>query len=270
MDETWRHEQTRRAWDITAAKYEAEAEEGLRLLREGGTSLLSPEQRVLAPLLADCGRAIHLQCAGGTDTLSLWKGGAREVVGLDISEPMLRCARRKAEALGAPALWVRSDVLDAPPDLDGTADLVYTGRGALPWVMDLEAWAATVHRLLKPGGHLFVYEGHPLDWVWDFDAATYTPSPESGGYFAQSPRVDRGWPMPFVAHRDPRPPDDVHAHEHQWTLGQVVTASAAAGLRVMRLEEHPEPYWDQFTNLPAALQELLPHTFLLLCRKGGS
>jgi hypothetical protein len=45
--------------------------------------------------------------------------------------------------------------------LNGTADLVYTGKGALPWVMDLERWAAVIERLLKPGGRLFVFEGAP-------------------------------------------------------------------------------------------------------------
>src|SRR5205085_10557739 len=116
-------------------------------------------------------RAIHLQCAGGRDTLSLLNLGAHEVVGIDISDEMLACARAKSAALGSPAQWVQCDVLDTPHTLDGSADLVYTGRGALCWMMDLPAWAGVVARLLKPGGRLYVFEGHPLAWVWDPKAA---------------------------------------------------------------------------------------------------
>jgi SAM-dependent methyltransferase len=47
------------------------------------------------------------------------------------------------------------------PLADGVADLVYTGKGALIWMPDIGAWAREAARLLRPGGHLFVYEGHP-------------------------------------------------------------------------------------------------------------
>ena len=77
---------------------------------------------------------------------------------------MIACARRKTAALATPgcqASWYCCDVLAAPPALDGTADLVHTGRGALYWMMDLDAWDRVVCRLLKPGGKLHVFEGHP-------------------------------------------------------------------------------------------------------------
>ena len=33
------------------------------------------------------------------------------------------------------------------------------------------------------------------------------------------------------------------AVEWQWTLGQVVTAVAAAGMEILHLGEYPEPFW---------------------------
>jgi hypothetical protein len=42
--------------------------------------------------------------------------------------------------------------LETPSTLDGRTDLVYTGQRALCWLHDLNAWAAVVWRLLKPGG----------------------------------------------------------------------------------------------------------------------
>jgi SAM-dependent methyltransferase len=59
------------------------------------------------------------------------------------------------------------------PLTDASADLVCTGKGALIWMPDLARWAAEVARLLRPSGHLFVYEAHPAAvlWTWDGDLA---------------------------------------------------------------------------------------------------
>src|SRR4029079_13760860 len=95
--------------------------------------------------------------------------GADEVIGLDISPRMLALAERLTAATGAPARWIEADVLDAAHELDGTADLVYTGRGAIIWLHDLDAWAAVIHRLLARAGRLVIFDGHPAEWLFDAD-----------------------------------------------------------------------------------------------------
>src|ERR1700745_3257929 len=57
------------------------------------------------------------------------------------------------------------------PLADGVADLVYTGKGALTWTPDIGTWARDATRLLRPGGHLFVYEEYPAVplWTWSED-----------------------------------------------------------------------------------------------------
>src|SRR5918997_4309 len=107
MDIGERHQDNRRAWNEAAARYEQEIEEDIAFLRAGGKNLMAPELPFLADLVSWCRRVIHLQCAGGRDTLSLWNHGAHEVIGVDISERMIACARRKSAALGAPAQWIR-------------------------------------------------------------------------------------------------------------------------------------------------------------------
>ena len=144
------HDATRAAWDEAAERYEGWLEEAIALIRSGGTNLFGAEVELIGDLHGWCRRAIHLQCAGGRDTLSLWNLGAAEVVGVDFSARMLDLAERLAAATGAPARWIHSDVLDTPHELDGTGDLVYTGRGSLIWLQDLDAWAAVVARLLAP------------------------------------------------------------------------------------------------------------------------
>ncbi|MGI6366893.1 MAG: class I SAM-dependent methyltransferase [Anaerolineae bacterium] len=261
-DTPFLHGQTARLWDAAAALYERDAPRDTERLRSGWSSLLPHEQRLLTPLLP-CRRALHLQCAGGSDTLSLWRLGAQAVLGVDIAPRMVAVARQKARALRAPAGFWCGDVLDAPARLDGQADLIYTGKGALPWMMDLVAWAEVVARLLAPGGRLFIHEGHPLDWVWDPQAPTYRLSPRTGDYFQRQPVADRSWPASaevVQAQQD----QELHGYERQWTLGEVVTAVANAGLRIERLVEHPETFWDQWTELDPALLARLPHSFTLI------
>jgi SAM-dependent methyltransferase len=273
MDIRQRHQANRAAWNEAAHRYEQQIEADIAFLRAGGKNLMAPELRFLHDLGSWCKRAVHLQCAGGRDTLSLWNHGAHEVVGVDISERMIACARRKAEALGAPAQWYCCDVLDTPHALDGSADLVYTGRGALYWLMDIAAWARVVARLLRPGsGRLYVFEGHPLSRIWDMEAAELRldPDPRYGDYFSDAIAVDQGWPPQYIPPQ-PLPPQEAQAHKHerQWTLGHIMNALVDAGLLLERFEEHPEQYWNQRPNLPREIAHRLPHTFSLLMRHGA-
>jgi len=265
MDSHDLHQETGAAWDQAATIYERNEAEDIEFLRSGGNSLLVPERRILGDLRPWCQRAIHLQCAGGTDTFSLLAQGAQELVGTDISPRMIGVARRKAEALDAPATFHVSDTLEVPSDLDGTADLVYTGRGALPWMMDIGAWAQVVERLLTPGGKLYVFEGHPLDWVWDMGASEYRLDLVRGDYFSEA-LSDQRWPNPMLDGMI-GDGDRPRAREHQWTLGDVMNALGATGLRLEHFEEHPDLYWGQFPYLPDDLARRLPHTFSLLMRK---
>jgi len=267
MDAAARHESNRRAWNEAALKYARDADENIAFLRGGGASFCAPELAYLRDLREWCGRAIHLQCAGGSDTLSLWNLGAREVVGVDISDDMLACARAKSDALGAPATWVRSDILETPHDLDGTADLVYTGRGALIWMMDLPAWARVVARLLKPGGKLYVFEGHPLAWVWDQAADHFQLDPVYGNYFDERVHSEAGWPETYIP-ADVRPAGGyADKFERQHTLGAILNALTGAGLLLRRFEEHPDRYWTALPHVPDAELDRLPHTFSLLMQR---
>jgi SAM-dependent methyltransferase len=254
---------TRRAWDLTArAKYARELEADVARLRAGESELLPIERQALGDLRW-CGRAIHLQCSHGQDALSLWQLGAREVVGVDFSREMLELAREKSARLGAPARWIESDVLAVPAELDGTAGLVYTGKGALCWVRDVDAWAHVIARLLRPGGRLFVFEAHPLTWVWDHEAADWRLRADGGDYFAREPRANRHFPASAVD--DATPPGAIGpiAWEYQWTLGAIVSALADAGLRLRALSEHPENFWPQFRRLEPAQDGRLPQSFSL-------
>lgn len=262
-----RHQDNAVAWSETAAIYERDEAQDIALLASGGGNLMEPEKRLLGDLSQWCQRAIHLQCSGGLDTLSLWRQGAQEVIGIDISERMIASAQRKSDALNAPATWYCCDVLQTPHELDGTADLVHTGRGALLWMMDIHAWAQVVARLLKPGGRLHLFEGHPLDWVWDTEATDFRFDSQRGDYFTHA--ISRGdiWPRPFLNEQEEEAKQNLPLHDRQWTLGDVMNSLVDVGMRLIRFEEHPEPFWNQFSHIPPETLRRLPHAYSLLMEK---
>jgi len=108
-------------------------------------------------------QGIHLQSHIGTDTISLIRLGA-VMTALDFSAPALAAAKHFATELGHELETVESDVYSAPSVITKKFDFVYTGIGAICWLPDIQKWAEVVSRLLKPGGFLFIREGHPMLW----------------------------------------------------------------------------------------------------------
>jgi SAM-dependent methyltransferase len=259
-----RHEANRRAWNEGAARYTARFEERLAFLQAGGSSLHPIERANLGDLRTWCGTAIHLQCASGRDTLSLWNEGVAQVIGVDIAEVHIANAQRLSAALEAPATWYRCDVLEAPATLNGQADLVYTGQGALCWLHDLDAWAAVVWRLLKPGGVLHVLDGHPVTWLFEPDAATYVAS--GLDYFTHS-ETSQGWPSTYIGDLSRPRTQQARKYERLWPVSVVFQALRRVGLIIEHFGEHPDQYWNNFPNLRPELAGRIPMTFSLMARR---
>jgi SAM-dependent methyltransferase len=255
------HAANRAAWDEAAERYEGWFDEAVALIRAGGSNLFPVEHELLGDLRAGSGtgRAIHLQCAGGRDTLSLWNRGAREVIGIDISPRMLDLAARLTEATGAPARWIEADVLDAPRDLDGTADLVYTGRGAIIWLQDLDGWAAVIARLLAPAGRLVIFDGHPAEWLFDADADGHLVATEYD-YFGGA-EASKGWAPEYIDRLSVAEDDQSWKFARAWTLGEIVTALLGAGLRLERLVEYPVDWWAGHRDLRPEDRGRIPLSF---------
>ena len=243
------HETTRRAWDEASAKHVREYQEHLEQARTW--TLLPVEEELLRPLL-DGAQVLHPQSGHGLDDHALIRLGARSVLGVDYSPTAVSAAQRRADELDVPC---RYEVAELPESgLPGeSADLVYTGKGALIWMADLDAWAAEMHRLLCPGGHLFVYEAHPLVplWSWDPDEVRVR---QDRSYFATSHVNDT-----FPARG---------ATEHQVTLAELVMTVLGAGFELLHLAEHPDPFWRPDGDEPAAAWDgRLPNAFSLLARR---
>jgi SAM-dependent methyltransferase len=150
-------------WDERAPAHAASSDYALDRFT-ADPQFLSGVVRFDRPRLGDLTgrRGVHLQCHIGTDTVSLSRLGAR-MSGLDFSPAALAEARRLAASTGSDIDFREAEVYDAVevfgPEM---FDLVYTGVGALCWLPDVARWARVVAGLLRPGGRLFIREGHPM------------------------------------------------------------------------------------------------------------
>lgn len=259
-----RHESNRAGWNEGARYYKDHLGQAIQFLRDGHSNLHPVERNNLGDL-RQYSTAIHLQCASGRDTISLWLEGVKRIIGVDISDVHIENARRMSAALNVPAEWFRCDVLDTPHTLDGIADLVYTGRGAINWLQDLDGWAEVIYRLLKPGGLFHLLDDHPMTWLFDQDAQTFQYAGIS--YFAHA-ESSKGWPDTYIGDTLGIPAElQTRKYERLWTLSDVVNAIRGGGLTIEYLGEHADPYWNNFPHIPCKLRGRIPMTFSIMARR---
>jgi SAM-dependent methyltransferase len=246
----------RRNWDSRVAIHE----QGYGLERfRADPDHLSDVVRFDLPRLGDVRQldGVHLQCHIGTDTLSLTRLGAR-MTGLDFSGPALAVARRLARDCGADIEFVEAEVY-AAVDVLGPArfDLVFTGIGALCWLPDVRRWAGVVADLLRPGGRLFLREGHPMLW------ALCDPRPDEllvveFPYFETPSGTRFMETTTYVDHEGELASPETISWNHG--LGEILTALMDVGLRLDAFEEHTSIPWNAFGT---AMVELANGEFAL-------
>jgi SAM-dependent methyltransferase len=254
-------EQNRLSWNSVVGAHESHRGDLAGYLRGGGSTLF-PEERALLGDLS--GRTLaHLHCNAGGDSLSLALLGA-VVTGVDISDEAISAARYLSSETGISADFVRADIYDwlEKAVREGrTYDLVYASYGVVCWLPDLDVWARGIAAILKAGGRFVLVEFHPAAEMFDerWNRAYAYPSGgeprlvqegvgdyvgESGGGLTATGVVE--------GVRDFRNPQ--RCHLFRWGLGEVVTAIAGAGLRIVALEEYPysngERHFDRMRELP--------------------
>jgi SAM-dependent methyltransferase len=219
-------------------------------------------------------RGVHLQCHIGSDTVSLSRLGAR-MTGLDFSSAALVEARRLARLAGADIDFIHGDVYDAPALLGaGMFDLVYTGVGALCWLPDIRRWAHVVAALLRPGGRLFLRDGHPMLWALDDIGADGRLIVEYPYFELDEPTV---WDDPGTYVETDVELENTVSHEWNHGLGEIFTALRDAGMYVTDLEEHDSVPWEAFEGRMERLDGdewrlrdrpwRLPHSYTLQARR---
>ena len=190
---------------------------------------------------------LHLQCHFGMDSLSLARRGA-VVTGLDYSGAAIAAARTLSQEIDVPARFVESNLYDARAAIDDRFDLVFTSWGVIGWLPDLGEWARIIAHFLKPGGRFYIAEGHPaIHWFDDRPGAAEAPLTAIYPFRGDGKAEFYDEPGTY-ADRDA---DLVNTKEYFWRhgLGDIVSAIAAAGLRIDTLHEHPVVPWQALPAL---------------------
>lgn len=201
--------------------------------KAGRPALLPHEVDELGPL--DGLSVLHLQCHFGLDTLDLARLHPTTLVtGVDFSAPAVAAANHLAKELRLEdrARFVLGEVYQAADVVgDQRFDVVYTGKGALPWLPDLDRWAAVVAGLLTPGGYLYFTELHPVAEVLD----ETRPLPVRD-YFATEPSVREvtgSYAVPEASTANNT------CYQWQHPIARVIGALLGAGLQLEMFHE-----WD--------------------------
>jgi SAM-dependent methyltransferase len=236
-------EANRARWDESVAIHAASKGYDLEGFLRGEKTLYPVEMAEVGDVAGKS--LLHLQCHFGMDTLNWARLGAR-VTGLDFSEAAVERARLLAGEIGVTdATFVQSNVYDAPEAIHEQFDIIYTGIGALCWLPDIRAWAQVVATLLKPGGFVYVYEGHPVLWALDNER-------DDDQLILAEPYFETAEPTEFIGeYTYTDGPPLVNTHDYEWNhgLGEIVTALIESGLRLDFLHEHREVAWKALPHL---------------------
>lgn len=239
-------QQNRRSWNAVVEAHESHRGDIAGFLRSGGSTLFPEERSLLGDLEGK--KLAHLMCNSGGDSLSLALLGAL-VTGVDISDEAVHAARKLSEKASITADFVRADAYDwlEKTGLEGDRfDVVFCSYGVVCWLPDLKAWSDGIAQTLGPGGRFVLVEFHPISDVfdenWNFvhdypSGGQLLPLKEGvGDYVAESNGglTPAGFAEGVQGFENPE-----ECHLFRWSLGEVVTALAGAGLRIMTLEEYP-------------------------------
>lgn len=214
-------------WDREADDYLAEHGDflGDAELVWGPEGWTETELRVLGDPRSLAGATV-LEFGGGAAQGGRWcaEQGAR-VVSSDLSEGMLRTARRIDDRHHGPAPHLVQADATRLPFADRTFDVVFSAYGATPFVADSAGLMAELARVLRPGGLLAFSTSHPVRWAFP-DVPGEAGLTATGSYFDETPYVEaEGGRATYV--------------EHHRTMGHRIAEIVEAGL-ILRAVHEPE------------------------------
>lgn len=239
VDDRRRMSVNRRKWDESVPLHVASRAYDVPSFLRGQSTLLPIEIRGMGSVRGKT--LLHLQCHFGMDTLSWARRGAR-VTGLDFSLPALRTARRLARQVGLQARFVESNVFDAREALHERFDFVYTGKGAMCWLPEVDPWAEVVARSLNPGGRLYLLEDHPFAEIFP-NGPSVTHLEVKEQYFG-SRALREEFDGTYATTERMK-----HKVSYSWIhpVSDTLSALARHGLEILSVREYPYSYWRRYS-----------------------
>lgn len=201
---------------------------------------LGPVQsKKIANLLGSNGRmAVPLAILGADVTI------------VDISEENRRYALELAEAAEVGLTYIVSDFLEwDSSSMDNSFDIAFLEGGILHYFLDLKEFANKIYGLLKLGGKLVLNDFHPFRKVLkvrDIFAEREDKLELTGNYFENEVQVGEVAYEKFFSENEQK--EFPKCLLRFWTMGEIITAFAAAGFVIESLEEGPR--FDEHKSIP--------------------
>ncbi|OGO76705.1 MAG: SAM-dependent methyltransferase [Clostridiales bacterium GWB2_37_7] len=210
-----------------------------------GMKLKNNPETKLYPILQYFGdvkgkKIMNLMGSNGVKAVALSLLGAEAAV-IDISQGNAKYAKELAVEAGVAIKYIVSDVLDIPKEeRKPQYDIVFAELGIVHYFTDLKPFFETAFSLLKNGGRFVFRDFHPISTKLISSrgsTAKVRKHKVDGDYFdttLEEKEVSYAKYLPEGIVNDTR-----IVHWRRWTLGEVVTAVAQAGLTIKLLQEEP-------------------------------
>jgi SAM-dependent methyltransferase len=188
-------------------------------------------------------------CNNGRELLSVLNMGAASGVGFDISDTVIEEARELAKISDKAVEFVRTNIDDIDEKYFNRFDLVFITIGALSWMPDLNKYFKIISNLLKPGGHLVMYEQHPFMYVFEckgeplFDPED--PMKIFHSYFRTEPWVEDDG-IDYIGKTTYK---SATTYSYTQTVSDIINPIIKNGIKLIEFNEYPEDISDIFPEV---------------------
>ncbi len=215
------------------------------------------EQPAMAKLLPDLTEktVLDLGCGYGHNCIDFIRRGAKEVVGIDISEKMLEVAQN--ESAHEKIEYIKMSMTDISK-LGETFDFIYSSL-AFHYIKDFDAFAKKMYSVLNVGGKLLFSQEHPI----------ITATVDGNGHFNKNLKGKR-ISYTFSNYNEPGE-RKVHWYvdgviKYHRTFSDVINSLAKSGFVIEEVCEPTPEDW-AIEKLPTIVKEYIKPNFLIVKAK---
>ncbi|UYP45327.1 hypothetical protein NEF87_001612 [Candidatus Lokiarchaeum ossiferum] len=183
---------------------------------------------------------VHVCCNNGIELLSLVKLGAKRGVGYDISDKFIAEANQYANIAQVDCKYVQADAYDLTPKEHGLFDILYLSVGALCWMPDLKLFFEKCASLIKPSGHIFIFDSHPVTSMIGFEGEEgYNPEyplNPINSYFKDDPWIETDG-IDYIGGTEYK---SKPMASFAYKMGDIINNLINADIEIMELNEYAE------------------------------
>ena len=209
-------------------------------------------------------KIVDLGCGTGRFTFWLEAEKPSTIIGVDLSEKMLKLAKEKAAETGSAAKFIKADVSSA--FTDDQFDLVFSST-LTHYVPDLDAFFRNVSKMLRPDGQCIFSIMHPI-YTAQYPIKNGNIVPDDDDWVVRylDPR-ERAYVQPWIEYNDAI--ENFLSFSYHYTFSEYINALIRAGLRLTEIQE-PLPPDDWKIKWPDRYNSFIetPSFMVLKAQKG--